>query len=495
VKDLVRATIFGPNYRWWALWVPTLATFMATSDAGLLSVSLPVITAEFHADVAVAGWIILIYTLVTGSLYLPGGRLADLAGRKKVFIAGFLLYSVNSGLAGFCQGPGQLIFFRSIQAVGSALMIGNTFAMITVLFPPEERGRALGFSGGTSSALGFTLGPILGGFITHAFGWRYIFYVTSFLGLLGFVSAIFVLREEATPLPRRKKDEAFDFAGAALFAVGLTSFLLAMTPGQKGLWRSHLVWMESLIALSSLALFIWWESRARYPLLDLNLFRVRTFAFGNLARLSDFVGTGMNGLVMPFFLQLALGMDPLRAGLLMTPTPLMLALLSPVSGWLSEKISPSVLASIGLAIMGVSLMSIGFLRVGTGSVEVVTLLAFLGLGLGLYQTPNNNSLMSSIPENRLGVASSFLSMIRSVGQSIGTALAATIVSAALVAVAGQTSLKDLGLGVPAGRNPLLLAAFMQGCWYTYFTAALVCFAGAAASLIADSGKARKKEAK
>ena len=493
VRDLVRATIFAPNYRWWALSVPTLATFMATSDSGLLSVSLPVIMAEFDADVTVAGWIILIYTLVTGSLYLPGGRVADLAGQKKVFIAGFLLYSVNSALAGFCQGPEQLIFFRSIQAVGSAFMVGNTFAMITALFPPEERGRALGFSGGTGSALGFTLGPILGGFITHAFGWRYIFYITSFLGLLGFVSAIFILREEVTPLPQRRKDESFDLAGAALFAVALTSFLLAVTTGQKGLWRSHLVWGELLLALLSLAFFVWWESRARYPLLDLKLFRILPFAFGNLARLADFVGTSVNGLLMPFFLQLGLGLDPLRAGILMTPTPLMLAILSPVAGRLSEKISPRVLASIGLGIMGVSLMSLGFLSLEASSAEVIARLAFLGLGLGLYQTPNNNSLMSSIPENRLGVASSFLSMIRSVGQSVGTALATTIVSATLLAVAGQTSLQDLRLAAPAGRNPLLLKAFMQGYWYAYFTAALFCFVGAAASLV-GKGQGQKSVA-
>lgn len=164
---------------------------------------------------------------------------------------------------------------------------------------------------------------------------------------------------------------------------------------------------------------------------------------------------------------------------------------SPVAGWLSEKMSPRVLASIGLTIMGVSLISIGFLPIKASSVEVVTRLAFLGFGLGLYQTPNNNSLMSSIPENRLGLASSFLSMIRSVGQSVGTALATSIVSATLLAVAGQISLQDLRLATPVERTPLLLTAFMQGYWYTYFTAALFCFAGAAFSLIGE-GQGRKR---
>ena len=439
---------------------------------------------ELDADVATAGWIILIYTLVTGALYLPGGKLADLAGRKKVFVAGFLLYTVNSALAGFCQGAGQLIFFRAVQGIGSALMVGNTFAMVTALFPPEERGRALGISGGTSSALGFTLGPVLGGLVTHTFGWRYIFFITSFLGLLGSVAAVLVLRDEA-PRPAERRAESFDFTGAGVFALGLSAFFLAMTSGQRELWRP-LVWGEVALALSSLAFFIWWESRARHPLLDLKLFRIRAFVAGNVARAADFVSAGMHNLVMPLFLQLALGLNPFRAGLLMTPTPLMLALLSPVAGRFSERMSPRLLSALGLAIMGVSLISVGFLRLGATQTEIIARLAFLGLGVGLYQTPNNHSLMSSIPENRLGVASSFISMIRSVGQSVGTAIATAILSAMLLSMAGETSLQALRSETRPDTS--LLAAFMLGYRYVYFTAALVCFAGAAASLIGEGKK-------
>ena len=485
---MIREKIFGPNYRWWVLWVPTLAVFIATADNGLLSISLPVIMSELDSDIATGGWIILIYTLVTGALYLPGGKLADLAGRKKVFVAGFLLYTVNSALAGFCQGAGQLIFFRAVQGIGSALMMGNTFAMVTALFPPEERGRALGISGGTSSALGFTLGPVLGGLVTHTFGWRYIFFITSFLGLLGSVAAVLVLRDEA-PRPAERRAESFDFIGAAVFAVGLSSLFLAMTAGQKGVWRSPLVWGEFLLALSSLAFFIWWESRACHPLLDLKLFRIRAFVAGNVARAADFISAGMHNLVMPLFLQLALGLDPFRAGLLMTPTPLMLALLSPVAGRLSERMSPRLLSALGLAIMGVSLIGVGFLRLGATQTEIIARLAFLGLGVGLYQTPNNHSLMSSIPENRLGVASSFISMIRSVGQSVGTAVATTVLSAMLLAMAGQTALPDLRSETRPDTS--LLAAFMLGYRYVYFTAAVVCFIGAAASLMGEGGGEKK----
>lgn len=447
--------------------------------------------AEFDADVATAGWIILIYTLVTGALYLPGGKLADRTGRKKVFVAGFLLYAVNSALAGFCQGAGQLIFFRAVQGIGSALMVGNTFAMVTELFPPEERGRALGISGGTSSALGFTLGPVLGGLVTHTLGWRYIFYITSVLALAGSVAAIFVVREDAPRRTESRKAEPFDFAGAGVFGVGLSSLFLAMTAGQKGSWRSPTFLGEIALAILSLAFFVWWEERVLHPLLDLRLFRIRAFVAGNVARFADFAAAGMHTLTMPLFLQLALGLDPFRAGLLMAPTPVMLALLSPVAGRLSERISPRLLSALGLAVMGVSLASVAFLKPGAGPVEVVVNLTFLGLGVGLYQTPNNHSIMSSIPENRLGVASSFISMIRSVGQSVGTAGASAILSAMLLAMAGQTSLQELRRAASAEVDPSLLAAFMRGFRYVYWSAGLVCFVGATASLMGEGR--RKKE--
>jgi len=482
--------IFGPNYRWWALCIVALAVFIATTDAGLLNISLPVIMSDFNADLALAGWISFIYALVTGSLYLPCGWLSDLVGRKKTFSAGFLLYSLGSFVAGSSQGPGQLIFCRALQAVGSALMMVNTFALVTSLFPVEQRGRAMGISGGTVSAFGFTVGPILGGLITHTLGWRSVFYVTSFLGLVGFVATRLILLEEEKVRPGPQRKRPFDFIGTVVFALGLTSFLLALTTGQKGLWNSSRVRGEFLIAFLSLGLFIWWEGRTRYPLLDLKLFRIRPFVTGNLARLASFVGISMNNLIMPFYLQLGLALDPLRAGLLMTPTALALAVLSPITGWLSDRVNPRLLSSAGLAVKGIALMNLTSLDLGATPFEIVTRLTLLGIGLGLFQTPNNNSLMSSIPQNRLGVGSSFLSMVRSFGQSVGAALATTIVSTSLLAVSGQTSLRsleDAGLQ----EDSLILSAFMQGYRYVYLTAGFVCLAGAVASAMPDWRGKRK----
>ena len=483
MKEFINKKIFGPNYRWWALWVVVLAVFMSTTDVGLLTISLPVIITEFNADMALAGWIVFIYALVTGSLYLPSGRMSDLIGRKKSFCTGFLIYAVSSAIAGLSQGPGQLICFRALQAVGSSLMMANTFALTTALFPAEERGRALGLGGSMVAAFGFTLGPVLGGLITHTLGWRFVFYVTAVLGIIGFCAARLLLLEEQRDLSDASQREPFDFIGAVAFAIGLSFLLLALTMGQKGLWHSWIVQGEFLIAFFSLGFFIWWETRTRYPLLDLKLFRIMPFAAGNVARLASFIALSTNELMMPFYLQLGLALNPLKSGFLMTPTAVGLAVLSPLSGWLSDKLGTSILASSGVAIMAVAFYSLSFLRIDSSFADVVFRLGLLGLGLGLFQTPNNNSLMGSIPANRLGVASSFISVVRSVGRSVGTAMATAIVSANLLAATGQTSLAGLGNSSPVDGNSDTLSAFMQGYRYAYTTAGVLCLVGIGASLM------------
>ena len=483
MRNLLQKTIFGPNYRWWSLGVIGIGVFMTTVDTGLLSISLPAIITEFNADVALTGWIALTYALVTGALYLPCGRLADLAGRQKVFSAGFFVYSVSALLAGFSQGPPQLILFRALQGVGGALIMANSFAMVAALFPPEERGRAMGLSGGAISAIGYTLGPVIGGLITYTLGWRFIFYVTALLGTLGFLAARFILREERELLPGPAKKEPFDWGGAAAFTIGLFALLLALTTGQRGVWATPTVRLEFLLAVLGFGFFVWWEGRSRFPLLDLKLFRIRAFAAGNVARLATFVVVSMHQLVMPFFLQLGLALDPMRAGLLMTPTTVALALLSPFSGSASDRIGSRLLCSAGLAVMGAAFFSLAFLQAGATPFGIVSRMSLLGIGLGLFQTPNNNSLMSSIPSNRLGVGSAFLSIVRSVGVSVGAALATAIISASLLAATGHISLQSLGDAASVKGDSIALAAFFQGYRYTYMTAGILSLGGALASSV------------
>src|SRR5262249_29968117 len=223
-----------------------------------------------------ASWIALVYALITVSLYLPCGRLSDLVGIGKVFSAGFVLYAASALAAGWSQSAEQLIFFRALQAAGSALIMANNFALVTALFPPEERGRAMGISGGTVSALGYTLGPVLGGLLTHAFGWRSNLYLSALLACVGLGAARHLLPPESFKGSAVKK-EPFDFTGTITFAVTISLLLLALATVQRGTWRSSLVGIEFLGGIVVLFFFVSWEKRARFPLLDLTLFSIPAF--------------------------------------------------------------------------------------------------------------------------------------------------------------------------------------------------------------------------
>jgi EmrB/QacA subfamily drug resistance transporter len=469
-----------PRNRWWSLAVASLATLIVTADTGQLSIALPLIIKDLNADLTLASWIALVYALITASLYLPCGRLSDLLGVGRLFLAGFVLYSMSSLLAGVSQGATQLIFFRALQAAGSALIMANNFALVTALFPPAERGRAMGIAGGTISALGYTLGPVLGGLLTHSFGWRSNFYLSAMLAMIGFGAAWILLPAESFKGASTKK-EPFDFAGAASFGLAISSLLFALALAQKGEWQNFSVSGAILAGFVTLGFFIWWEKRVSFPLLDLNLFRIAVFTLGNAARWFSFITMSVSNLLMPFFLQLAMGLDPLRAGFLVAPTPFAMALLAPLTGWMSERFVPERLCAVGLAINGAALVFLSFLAPGASALEVVLGLAVLGIGMGIFQTPNNNLLMSSVPRHRLGVGSSVLSIVRSLGYSIGATLATAIVAHYLLASTGAASLQSFGRG-GIGSSTLVLAAFLRGYRCAYLIAAAIAFAGALVSL-------------
>jgi len=453
-----------PRNRWWSLSVASLATLIVTADSGQLSIALPLIIKELNADLALASWIALVYALITASLYLPCGRLSDLFGVGRLFLAGFVVYSCSSLFAGVSQSAGQLIFFRALQAAGSALIMANNFALVTALFPPAERGRAMGIAGGTISALGYTLGPVLGGLLTSGFGWRSNFYLSAILALLGFAAALILLPEESFKGTGGKK-EPFDFAGAASFGLAISSLLFA------------------LVGLIMLGFFIWWEKRVNFPLLDLSIFSIAAFTLGNTARWFSFLIMSISNLLMPFFLQLAMRLDPLSAGLLVAPTPFAMALLAPLTGWMSERFAPERLCALGLTVNGAALIFLSYLRADASAMEVVFGLALLGVGMGIFQTPNNNLLMSSVPRRRLGIGSSVLSIVRSIGYSIGATMATAIVSHYLLLSSGDTSLQNLsGAGASVGSDALVLAAFLRGYRCAYLVAAAIAFAGAVISL-------------
>ena len=272
------------------------------------------------------------------------------------------------------------------------------------------------------------------------------------------------------------------FAKVCMFGAGISLLLFSLALVQKGSWREPAVSSTALFAVAALGVFIRLEKRVTFPLLDLKIFRIAAFTLGNIARWFSFITMSVSNLLMPFFLQLALGLDPLRAGLLVAPTPFAMALLAPLTGWLSERFSAERLCAVGLAVNGAALVLLALLQIDATAFEVTAGLALLGIGMGIFQTPNNNLLMSSVPRHRLGIGSSVLSIVRSLGYSIGATLAATIVGHFLVIATGETSLQSLSEAAGISGDTPTLAAFLRGYRWAYLTAAAIAFAGAAVSL-------------
>lgn len=488
MSDFIRKTIFGPNYRWWAMSIVALATLMTTMDNGLISISLPTIVTYFKADLSFAGWVFLTYYLVTASLLLPFGRLSDMIGRKRILSLGFLIYSFGSVMAGLSQSPAQLLAFRFIQSIGGAMMASNSFAIVVALFPVEERGRAMGIVGGTIAAVGFTLGPTLGGILVQTLGWRSVFYVSAPVAIIGFLLTQFILHEHRMVIPLKRSTDPFDILGTIFFSSGLSMFLFGVTTLQKRGWSSPLVLGELSVALVLLGIFVWREYHTRYPMLDLTLFRIRSFTTGNSARLASFMTMSMNNLLMPFYLQMVLGLSPASAGLVMIVNAIAQMIISPISGWLSDKISIRFLSSLGLAVNCFAFLSLSGLTAQSSYLDVIQKTVFLGIGIGLFQTPNNNSVMSSVPPNRLGVASAFLATIRSLGQSFGVTLATSIVTASLIGISGQSSLSGLKEAGRMAGDSNLVKAFIQGFRYCYWTAGGLCFLGIVLSWTRGTGE-------
>lgn len=478
----LQRSIQGPNHKWWALVTVALGTFMATLDSSIVNISLPAILTYFRSDLATIQWVVLAYLLAITSLLLTFGRLADIWGRKKVYTIGFGIFTLGSLVCGLAPTPAYLIGARVIQAVGAAMLQSNGLAIATAVFPDKERGRALGING-TIVATGITLGPAIGGVLVGAFGWQSIFSVNLPVGLIGIGLALLVLQEERISTRRAGATARFDPLGAILIAVALSTLLLALNRGSVAGWGSPRIIGLFAVAILCFAAFIVVERRVAAPILDLTLFRIRAFATGNVAALCSFLAISTNAFLMPFFLQLVLGFGPAQAGLLLMPTSLTLAIVAPLSGWLSDRFGARFLASLGLAISALALLLLSFLTAGAHYSDILFRLILLGVGIGTFNSPNSSAIFSSVPRDRYGVIGGFISMIRNSGQVIGVAIAGAVVVAAIAPVVGDAGLDALRTGGNgAGRNALL-DAFMQGFRQVFLLSAIIAACGAVISIL------------
>ncbi len=449
------------EYKWKAMFIVWIGIFMATLDGSIVNVALPTLTDYFKTDITTIEWVIMAYLLTITSLLLSLGRLSDIFGRKSIFAGGLAVFTIGSGLCALSATEGQLILFRVVQGIGAAMTMATGVAIITHAFPPKERGKAMGLIG-TVVAVGSMAGPITGGFLIENIGCQSIFYINIPVGIFGTAMAFTTLRKDEIT-----KGQAFDVAGALTLFISLISLLLALSNGQEFGWRSGYIIFLFASSLVFSILFIIAESRTGQPMMELRHFGNKPFAAASISALISFIAMFSTILLMPFFLERELGYSPERVGIVFLAVPLVMSVASPFSGWLSDRTNSYMLSSVGIGIASLSILSLSFLTSYSGFIDVTSRLALLGLGMGLFQSPNNSIIMGSLPKEQLGIAAGTLGTMRNMGMVIGVAISGAVFSSRYAYYEGS-----------------FLPAFKD----TYAIAAVICGIAVLTSLVRDKAK-------
>lgn len=392
----------------------TLAAFLTPFMGSSINVALPRIGSEFKMDAVLLAWVSTAYLIAAAMFLVPFGRIADIYGRKKVFTFGVVIFTVASLLSALSTSAYMLIAFRVLQGLGGAMLFGTGVALLTSVFPVGERGRVLGINV-ASVYVGLSAGPFVGGLLTEHFGWRSVFYSNVPLGLIVLGLILWKLKGEWA----MAKGEKFDLVGSVIYSVMLVAIMYGFSrlPGMLGGWLI-------LVGLLTLGVFIWWETRVRSPVLNINLFRNSVvFAFSNLAALINYSATFAVSFLLSLYLQYIKDFTPRDAGLVLIAAPVVQALFSPAAGRLSDRVEPQVLASLGMALSAGGLVMLIFLADGTSLAYVVASLVVLGFGFALFSSPNTNAVMSSVENRYYGVASATLATMRQVGMMLSMGIA------------------------------------------------------------------------
>ena len=392
----------------------TLASFLTPFMGSATNVALPAIGQEFSMDAVQLSWVATSYLLAAAVFLVPFGRLGDIHGRKRVFLCGMVLFSVASLGVGLSQSGAMLLAARIGQGVGSAMIFGTGVAILTSVFPANERGRVLGINV-AAVYIGLSMGPFVGGFLTQHLGWRSIFLLVVPLGLLAVAFVLWRMKGEWA----EAQGEPFDLVGSAIYAVSLVVLMLGFSflPEMSG---SGAI----LLGAMGLVCFVAWESRTAFPVVNIGLFTGnRTFAFSNLAALINYSATSAVTFLMSLYLQYIKALTPQQAGLVLMSQPVIQAIFSPLAGRLSDRIEPRIIASLGMTLTAVGLVLLIFVRPGTPLLAIIFCLALLGFGFALFSSPNMNAIMGSVERRFYGVASGTLGTMRLLGQMLSMGIA------------------------------------------------------------------------
>jgi EmrB/QacA subfamily drug resistance transporter len=407
----------GIDYKnkWRILFSVGMGVFLATIDASIVNIALPTLVKSFNTKFAVVQWVALSYMLTIATLILSMGRLGDMRGKKKIYLSGMIIFTAGSVLCGISQTVYWLIFFRIIQGIGASMMASLGAAIVTEAFPGKERGKALGTIGGIVS-IGIIAGPVLGGILIDAISWHWIFFVNVPVGIIGSIMVFKFVPEHISA-----KQQNFDYAGAITMFISILSFLLALTLGQGLGFRNQWIIILFSIWVVSFAAFLFIELKVQDPMLDLHIFRNSLFSLNLFSGFITFVATAGVVLLMPFYLENILGYSPHQVGFLLATVPVSAGFSSPLAGILSDKFGTRIISIIGLVFLIAGYYSLTTLTETTSAIGYVLRFLPVGLGIGIFQSPNNSSIMGAAPKKYLGIVSGLLSISRTLGQTAGIA--------------------------------------------------------------------------
>jgi len=458
------STVSG-NSKGVILLIACMSSFLTPFTSSSVNIALPSIGKRFSLDAVTLSWVATAYLLAAAVFLVPFGRFADIFGRKLIFRTGIVIDALASILCAAAGSGIWLIVFRALQGLGGAMIFGTGVAIVTSVFPPKERGRALGINV-AATYIGLSVGPLAGGFFTQYLGWQGIFFFNTFLGLIITAVAFWKLKGEWADA----RGEKFDLPGAAIYSVSLVVIIYAFSvfPALWGLWLV-------IVGIGAAVIFVRWEMKQQYPVLRIELFRNNiVFAFSNLAALINYSATFAVSFLLSLYLQYIKGFTPEKAGLILIAQPVMMAVFSPLAGILSDRIEPLIIASIGMTLTTIGLVMLVFVSNYAGIGYIVFSLIVLGLGFGFFSSPNTNAIMGSVDRKFYGVASGMLGTMRLTGQAFSMGISLLLFAVFI----GRVQI-----------TPEYYPLFLKSMKAAFIIMSVLCFLGIFASIA--RGKTRK----
>ncbi len=461
-------------YKWRVLIAVCFGSYLATMDFSVVNVALPTLGEQFDKSADVVVWVVLTASLVVTGLTLTAGRAGDIYGRKRIYVAGWVIFTIALLFAGFAQNIEQLLATRFVQAIGLSMAMANGNAIVTEAFPSNERGRALGLTGSVVGA-GLMSGPVFGGFVLDAFDWQAIFLARVPLAIIVIIMAVVVIQESEGATGKQRR---MDIPGALAMFVALSATLLAVNRGQSLGWTSPAILGLFALGATSFVIFIRIQQRSPAPVISLALFKVRSFAVGVGSLVLNFLGQAAAIFLMPFYLIVVRDFSTAKTGLIIAAIPAMMLLLSWGSGVIADRRGFRHQTTLGLAIVSLGLFSLATLQADTSTIMIMARLAVIGVGSAIFSAPNASEVLGSVPRSMLGTASASVATARNVGNATGVALASAILVSVATSAAGTTGV---------GTRDLPAEALLDGIQWAFFVAAAVSTLAIAASFFGRQG--------